>query len=435
MPSDVLVVGGGVGGLVVARRLALEGVSVTLFEQADALGGQVARQRIAGIQLDAAAESFATRGGSVAALLEELGLAGDIVTPNPAPAWLQRSDGSAVPLPAAGLLGIPGDPLADDVVRVIGREAAERAARDADLPASTGTDASSLGELVRARMGDAVVDGLVGPIVRGVHSVSADAVPLERAHPRLREEILERGSLAAAVRALRAAAPAGSQVAGIRGGMFRLVDALAADCRRLGVGIELGARVEEWDANGVVVGGRRREGVVVRAGGTRGGASRRVTLVTLVADAPGWDAAPRGTGLLVAPDAPGVDARALTHLTAKWEWVAEALPGRHAVRLSYDGVPDDAVATATRDAGILLGSPLRELHEATRHTWERVTPRLVDGVVAGGDAPADMLAAGDALADDVLADDVVAVGETVSGTGLASVVPHAERIAREITGA
>jgi oxygen-dependent protoporphyrinogen oxidase len=160
-----------------------------------------------------------------------------------------------------------------------------------------------------------------------------------------------------------------------------------------------------------------------------------VTLVTLVADAPGWDAAPRGTGLLVAPDAPGVDARALTHLTAKWEWVAEALPGRHAVRLSYDGVPDDAVATATRDAGILLGSPLRELHEATRYTWERVTPRLVDGVVAGGDAPADMLAAGDALADDVLADDVVAVGETVSGTGLASVVPHAERIAREITGA
>src|SRR6478735_4560112 len=346
MPSDVLVVGGGVGGLVVARRLALEGVSVTILEQSGTLGGQVARQRIAGIQLDAAAESFATRGRSVAALLEELGLAGDIVTPNPAPAWLQRSDGSAVPLPAAGLLGIPGDPLADDVVRVIGREAAERAARDADLPASTGTDASSLGELVRARMGDAVVDGLVGPIVRGVHSVSADAVPLERAHPRLRAEILERGSLAAAVRALRAAAPAGSQVAGIRGGMFRLVDALAADCERRGVVIERGAQVRAADTGGVVVDGRRRDGVVVWACPPfrqRGG--RTVTLVTLVVDAPALDGAPRGTGVLVAPGTPGVRARALTHLSAKWTWVAESLPGRHALRLSYDTAPIDPVAT------------------------------------------------------------------------------------------
>ena len=420
MTSDAIVVGGGVGGLVVARRLALEGRRVTLLEQTGALGGQVARQRIAGVDLDAGAESFATRSGAVAALLAELGLDGDIVTPSPTPAWLHRADGSAVPLPATGLLGIPGDPLAADVIRAIGRAGAERAAQDAEIPAETGTDASSLGELVRARMGDAVVEGLVTPVVRGVHSISADALPVERAHPRLRAEILAQGSLAAAVRALRAASPAGSQVAGIRGGMFRLVDALAADCRRLGVRIELGAHVEEWDAEGVVVAGERHVGVVVPAGGGPGGpgdaqsgaagpapaGSRLVTLVTLAADAPGWDGAPRGTGLLVAPGAPGVGARALTHLTAKWGWVAEALPGRHAVRLSYDGVPGDAVATATRDAGILLGSPLRQLLDATEYTWVRRVAQ------PAGDLPV--------------------VGETAAGTGLASVVPHAERIAREL---
>ena len=42
---------------------------MTLFERSDALGGQVARQRVGGVDLDAAAESFATRGGAVAALL------------------------------------------------------------------------------------------------------------------------------------------------------------------------------------------------------------------------------------------------------------------------------------------------------------------------------------------------------------------------------
>src|SRR4051794_33350681 len=110
MASDAIVVGGGVGGLVAARRLALEGLSVVLLERSPLLGGQVARQRIAGVDLDAAAESFATRGEAVAGLLEELGLAEEIVTPAPAPAWLYRSDGSAVPLPATGLLGIPGDP-------------------------------------------------------------------------------------------------------------------------------------------------------------------------------------------------------------------------------------------------------------------------------------------------------------------------------------
>ena len=110
MASDpeVLVVGGGVGGLVTARRLALEGRRVTVLEQSSLLGGQVARQRVGRVNLDAAAETFATRDGTVARLLTELGLGADVVQPRSDPAWLHRADGTAVPLPATGLLGIPG---------------------------------------------------------------------------------------------------------------------------------------------------------------------------------------------------------------------------------------------------------------------------------------------------------------------------------------
>ena len=408
MASDVLVVGGGVGGLVAARRLALEGLHVTLFEASETLGGQVARQTVGGVDLDAAAESFATRSGAVPALLGDLGLADEVVTPRADPAWLHRADGSAVPLPATGLLGIPGDPLAADVVRVIGREAAERASLDATLPPDEGTDAASLGELVRTRMGDGVVDGLVAPVVRGVHSSSPDDLAVERAHPRLRAEVRERGSLAAAVRALRAASPAGSAVAGIRGGMFRLVEALRDDCERLGVALELGTRVDEIRPDGVVVAGRFRPGLVVRASREPDAdEARQVTLVTLVVDAPALDTAPRGTGILVSAEAPGVHARALTHLTAKWQWIADAFPDSHALRLSYDGVPGHAVATATRDAGILLGTPLERVIDASIHTWVR----------------------GSAAADDGIA----WVGESIAGTGLASVVPHAERVARDFS--
>lgn len=409
MASEVLIAGAGVGGLVLARRLALAGRRVRVFDRAGAPGGQVSAIRVGGVDLDAAAESFATRGGTVAALAGELGLADDIVAPAPVPAWLHRADGTAVPLPATGILGIPADPAARDVARVIGRAASLRARLDPLLPAEVGQDAESLGALVRARMGAGVVDGLVGPVVRGVHSADADVVPVDTAVPGLRARVLEHGSLSAAVAALRASAPAGSQVAGIRGGMNRLAAALAADAERAGVRIETGAEISRVDAGALVVDGATVRGEVVRAMPDPGSVPGRVlTLVTLILDAPGLDRAPRGTGILVAEDAPRVAARALTHLTAKWEWVAEAFAGRHAVRLSYDGEPEDALALAARDLGELLRVPIVEIEDAVAVSWRRAERQP-----AGGNRT---------------------VGETAAGTGLAAVVAHAERTARELLG-
>lgn len=398
MDSDVTVVGGGVAGLVAARRLALAGASVTVLERSPTFGGQVAGLPIAGVVLDAAAESFATRGGAVAALAAELGLGDDVVAPSPAPAWLQRADGTAVPLPTTGIMGIPGRPFAADVVRAIGLSGACRAAWDRVLPRRVGADASSLGELVGIRMGAAVVDGLVAPVVRGVHSTEPSALPVDAASPRLLPALAATGSLARAVQTVRAQAPAGTQVAGLRGGMHRLAAALVAECERLGVDLRAGA-----DENAPTT------GIIVRAHPAPGAARRLVTLVTLVVRAPALDVAPRGTGVLVASGAPGTRARALTHLTAKWAWIGAALPGRHALRLSYDGAPDDAVAAARADAEALLGVRIEAIEDSAIRHWERGT-------------------AGTAL------DDARTVGEAVAGTGLAAVVAHAERAAADIAG-
>ena len=82
-PTRIVVVGGGMAGLVVARECARPGFEVTVLEASARVGGSVAPLHLDGITLDAGAESFATRGGHVAGLLHDLGLDDEVVQPNP----------------------------------------------------------------------------------------------------------------------------------------------------------------------------------------------------------------------------------------------------------------------------------------------------------------------------------------------------------------
>lgn len=412
---DVIVVGGGIGGLVAARRLILGGRSVLVLESGDRLGGSVARHTVGGIDLDAGAESFATRGGTVAKLATSLRLGGDIVRPNPDGAWLQPARGPAFRLPQNSMLGIPGSPLASDVVAIIGATAATRAYAERLLPDSFAAKSVTLGELVRRRMGAAVLDRLVRPIVRGVHSADPDALDLDQVAPGLRGAMRRTGSLARAVLDLRAtSARAGSAVAGIRGGVHRLVDELASDLDRFGVTVRLNAPVTAVGPDHVIVAGARIEGrVVVAAPGVLDGSGdrgHRVVLATLVVDDRRLDAAPRGTGVLVAEGAPGIQARALTHATAKWPWLAERAEGKHVLRLSYDSAGDDLADVARRDASTLLGVDLAaaSVVDFGREEWYR-PPRQTH-----------------------TPDGMLVVGETIAGTGLASIVGQSEAVAERL---
>lgn len=408
---DFVVVGGGIGGLVLARRLVLRGCSVVVLEASDHLGGTVARHTVGGIELDAGAESFATRGDTVATLARALQLGDDLAEPNPEGAWLQPAAGKAFRLPENSLLGIPGSPLATDVTAIIGMRAGFRAFAEALMPGTVGAKSATLGELVRKRMGPVVLDQLVRPIARGVHSADADELPLDQVAPGLRNAMLRTGSLARAVLELRgSSARAGSAVAGIRGGVFRIVDQLQADLDRFGVEVRLGSHATGIEPDAVTVGRRKVRGrVVVAAPGLIGSeaAPTRIVLATLVVDQPLLDAAPRGTGVLVADGAPGIHARAITHSTAKWSWLAELAGGRHVLRLSYDKAPDDLAEIARADAASLLGVPIaaKAVLDFDRVEWYR--PARVSSTP----------------------DEVAVTGESIAGTGLASVVGHAEALA------
>jgi protoporphyrinogen/coproporphyrinogen III oxidase len=413
----VIVVGGGIAGLVAARELAVGGCEVTLLEASELLGGRIARHTVAGIDLDAGAESFATRGGTVAAFLTELGLGDAIVEPNHSGAWLQPADRDALPLPKTGLFGIPGTPLAKDVIAVTGLAGALRAELDVLLPFASVRDGQSLGDLVRRRMGARVLDSLVAPVVLGIHSRHPDELAVDAVAPGLKKTIARTGSLSRAVLALRAAAPAGSAVAGIDGGLYRIVEALAADLRRRGVTVRTRARVTATTAGGVTL--ARGEALeadhVVLATELDPSFSGEIVLATLVVDAPGLDAAPRGTGLLVAPGATGIRAKALTHATSKWAWLAQkAGAHRHVLRLSYNDAPEEGLAEIARtDAARLLGVPIAAADVAgfARIAWPNRAARPDSAVLPDG---------------------TTRIGESAAGTGLAAGIAFARRASAEL---
>jgi oxygen-dependent protoporphyrinogen oxidase len=280
------------------------------------------------------------------------------------------------------------------------------------LPGLYGAKSKTLGELVRKRMGSAVLDQLVRPIARGVHSADADELALDQVAPGLRRALESNGSLVRAVLDLReTSARAGSAVAGIRGGIFRLVDALQSDLARFGVDVRLATAASKLEHTRVTVRGEVITGTVVVAApgllGDSGDRGSRVILATLVVDQPLLDSAPRGTGVLVAEGAAGIRARALTHSTAKWEWLAEKAGGRHILRLSYADAGDDLADVARRDAEALLGVPIpvSAVEDFARARWyrpNRYTPTP---------------------------DDIPLVGESIAGTGLASVVARSEALA------
>ncbi|MET4637825.1 protoporphyrinogen oxidase [Mycetocola sp. 2940] len=465
-PRHVLVIGGGVAGLVAALDCARVGIRVTVVDRAPSAGGNVATATVAGIRVDTGAESYATRGGTVRALIDSLGLADAVVRPAAAGAWVRLADGRSVPLPKAGLLGIPSNPLADDVRRVIGWRGATRAYLDRILPVLTIGREHNLGDLVERRMGKAVLESLVAPVTRGVYSADPHDLDVTRAAPGLNRALTVAGSLSGAVALLRADAPAGaagSAVEGLRGGMSTLIDALVAELRSregellLGLGVTGLARVPASDDPGeaagwqvtlddervltadyVIVATPEAEALRLLAPfapefAAEPAETPTVELITLVLDAEELDAAPRGTGVLVA-ESPrsGVVAKALTHSTAKWGWLrAEAAaqhPHRHVIRLSYgrqgaanpttDLDDGEALAIALQDASGILGVRLDPSSVAgfERTVWRGTLP----GAAIGQRERAESLRTA-ALA----VGDVDLTGAWLSGTGLASVVPDA----------
>ena len=427
--SDASVIGAGAGGLVAAWQLARSGCDVLLLDAWKWAGGLLAGAELGGLRVDVGAEGYSVRGGGVEQLLADLDAAHLIATPNPLGAWLQTASGPH-PIPKGLLYGLPSDPEAADVRAVVGT-----------LPEPTANSSGSFADVVRAGYGSRVLDDLVAPLVGGVYSTDPYGVTLDELAPDLAARVASGTPLREAVTQRVRTAPPGGAVHGIRGGVNALVELVVTSARAASGAFELSC--------GEPVTGLERDGVRWRVTTTErtltapivvlalpvdaaarllGAASvpqtTRIEVISLVLDAPGLGGdEPRGTGVLVGADVPGVAAKALTHSTAKWAWLREAAEGRDYVRLSY-GRRGQAPASAgldesdlrrlvTADAAALLGRPVPEPIEVRRTGWA-ILPPGTPGVAATRDWLTQQRSVGLGL-----------VGAGVAGVGLAAVVPQA----------
>jgi oxygen-dependent protoporphyrinogen oxidase len=233
----VVVVGGGIAGLAAAWAVCdrSSAAAVTVLEATPQVGGKLRVASVAGQPVDVGAEAMLTRRPEALDLARAAGLGDELVDAVTTSASIFAA-GRLHPLPAGTLMGVPFDVAAARASGLL--SAASLSAIDVEptrpgLPPLAGD--IGVGELVRDRLGDEVVDRLVEPLLAGVYAGRADRISLRAALPALAAQLRDGGSLVAAARAATGDgardSAAGSTFAAITGGVGRLPMALAASGR------------------------------------------------------------------------------------------------------------------------------------------------------------------------------------------------------------
>ena len=443
--TRVVVIGGGIAGLVAALECAKVGMRVTLLEESDVVGGTIRSGEVAGVTLDVGADGYSTAGGHVQRLVTDLGLAATVRPETGGGAWITGVPSGAAPLPGGTVLGIPANVWDPAVRRIIGWGGVWRAYLDRLRPPLTIGQQRNLDTLVRGRMGDRVADRLVAPLTIGRHGLGPSEVDVEVAAPGIGSALTRTGSLSGAVAQLAAGAAPGFET--LDGGMSQLVDALAARLADLGALVRTNARVdalERAESGWAVTQGDDRDvaDVVIVATGERAARhllaphapgvdasperDRRLEVVTVVAAA-GTANGPRVAALYPVPGTSAVSA--VLEPTARWASVAERVgDARRVVRvLTYrdgplSGTDDDAIAAAVAEASRLLKVDLAP-DDARLDRYEPALPQSAMGQIAAAERVRAAVGRVPALA---------VVGEWLSGSGLARVIPDAEAEAERI---
>ena len=439
----IAVVGGGITGLAAAWELSrqLAGAAgpahIVVLEAGACVGGKLRSAEIAGHQIDVGAESMLARRPEALELIAEAGLTDGVVHPTPAPASIW-SRGQRWPLPPRTLMGVPSDPdsalgilTAAEVTRLRSEPTSSPLTQDLSTQ-DLSTEDLSVGDFVESRVGAAVVDRLVEPLLAGVYAGHARRLSLRATVPDLwaaaqtgvgivdtAAEVARRGD--ATGRGLAAARPV---FAGYRGGLGRLVADLSIRLQANGIEVRTGATVRQLertpDGWALVLGPTSApermevDAVVLAVPAAPTGrllvevaphASRRLqtivyasmAIVTLALPRSGLRADPAGpdgvdlsgSGFLVPPTEP-VTIKAATFSASKWQWLDDLDPGVVHLRASVGRQGEtatlqredaDLVAVALADLGTVLGHALPRPVDAHVQRWGGGLPQYAVGHV------------------------------------------------------
>lgn len=453
--SHVIVVGGGVAGLTAALDLVRAGADVTVLEATDRVGGKLRRAEVAGVGVDVGAESMLALRPEGTGLVEQLGLADRLTTPatTSAAIWTR---GALHPLPSPTLLGIPADADAARGILTI----AEVARLRAESPAAPLAEDEPVGAYVARRLGDAVVDRLLDPLIGGVYAGDARRLSLQAAAGPLYAVAAAGGSLLAAAAALGTGGTRGKGAfAGVVGGFGSLPSALAEGVTGAGGTVRTGTIVRAVERRGsrwaVLVGptvapqwlsadavvlalppaptARLLREVAPEAAALLAGIEvASMAVITMAFDAAVLGPLP-GSGFLV-PAVDGRGIKAATFSSGKWGWLADAAPGLAFVRASIGRAggaaelqrPDRALAaTALADLAVAVGRTLPAPVDVHVQRWGGALPQYAVGhtdrvaAVRAGVARVSRLALAGAAYDGVGIPAVVGTGRAAARSVLA----------------
>ncbi len=457
MRKRVAVIGGGIAGLAAAIRLrdvSPPDTEIIVYEQSGALGGKLRTGELAGATVERGAESFLMSGpdgaeSAAVSLVRRLGLGDDLVHPAAIPAALAIG-GRLAPIPAGTLIGVPGDltKLGGVARPVDGRD------RDEGRPLLAADEDVAVGELVRARYGDEVVDRLVDPMLGGVYAGRADRLSLAVTVPQLARAARTAHTLQDAVRAAQAASrrvPGRPVFGALRGGMSRLIGAAAAATgARLSLGLpvrELARTPHGWrlllgpvpapqtdDVDAVVLAvpakpsARLLAGVSDVAADAVGGLGYASVALIALALPPGTPL-PELSGFLV-PPSEGTSVKAATFFTRKWPHlgvdsgpvIVRASMGRagEEERLQFDDTV--LIERARHELGVLLGAELPPPAGSWVQRWGGGLPQYPPGHLDRVAAARAALPPGLALA-----------GAAFDGVGIPACVASGERAADDVS--
>lgn len=456
MNPRVAVIGGGVAGLTAAYTLrSVLGPSavVDVWEAAERPGGLLCTRSVAGVPMDVGAEAFIVRRPEAVALVDELGLADQVVAPGPLRPAIWSGE-RLHPLPAPAVMGIPVS--ADALGDLVGEETRARITAESARPWTLPRTGLSVGELVGDRFGSPVVARSVDPMLGGVYSAQAHDLGLTETVPALATAIADGApSLTAAVTAVSeaGAAASGPVFGALRGGYRTLVEALVtASGARIHTGAPVvavqsrsaGLRVVPADSVAAAV-DTDYDAVVVAlppwaAGALLGGidpaAASTLTAVRPAGSAvvgcvlaPGT-ALPEHSGILVASDS-DLAMKAVTLSTQKWPHLHRAGPPMLRVSFGRYGAPvtatdDELIDLTRRDLDRVFtaaGLPAPELTGFLVQRWPAGLPHYRPGHLAAMAGALAGLPSGLALA-----------GAAYEGVGVPACIASARRAVDRLTG-
>jgi oxygen-dependent protoporphyrinogen oxidase len=466
MERHVAIVGGGIAGLAAALALhdALgDEITLTVLEGGDRLGGKVRTGHIGGRRVETGAETFLAREpddpagvpSAAVTLAHRVGLGDALIHPQTTDAAMFAA-GELHPMPGGTLMGVPAD--VSSWPGIGGAARAADADHDRGGPVLAAGADVAVGALVRHRLGDAIVDDLVDPVLGGVYAGRADDLSLAVTMPGLAGACCTEHTLQAAVRATlsRRATTPGPAFATVAGGLSRLIAAI--DFAMPAASVLLGRTVRDvvptgsgWrlvygstrdtkalDVDAVVLAvpshpaARLLTSFAADAAANVGALDyASIGLVTMVLPAGALD----GTSLdgrsgALIPAVAGHAVKAVTVFSTKWAGqpdgavLLRASLGRYGDERVLQVADDALIEVAHADLAKILGVPLAAPLQATVARWGGGLPQYTPGHL-------DRVAAARAALPPTL----VLAGAAYDGVGIPACIRSAQRAANQLIGA